>query len=73
MPNSFSKLRRASKSGQTDREAKMAFSEKLADRIRQTLGEEPGVIEKKMFGGLAFMVNGNMSCGVVGEDLMVRV
>ncbi|MEK7833638.1 MAG: TfoX/Sxy family protein, partial [Acidobacteriota bacterium] len=51
----------------------MAFSEKLADRIRKQLESENGVVEKKMFGGLAFMVNGNMSCGVVGEDLMVRV
>lgn len=51
----------------------MAFSEKLAERIRQQLNKETGVVEKKMFGGLAFMVNGNMSCGVVGEDLMVRV
>lgn len=51
----------------------MAFSEKLAERIRQQLNDEPGVVEKKMFGGLAFLVNGNMSCGVVGEDLMVRV
>lgn len=51
----------------------MAFSEKLAERIRQQLNDETGIVEKKMFGGLAFMVNGNMSCGVVGEDLMVRV
>ncbi|MBP6822228.1 MAG: TfoX/Sxy family protein [Acidobacteria bacterium] len=51
----------------------MAFSEKLADRIRKQLESETGIVEKKMFGGLAFMVNGNMSCGVVGDDLMVRV
>ena len=51
----------------------MAFSEKLADRIRKQLASETGLVEKKMFGGLAFMVNGNMSCGVVGDDLMVRV
>ncbi len=51
----------------------MAFSEKLADRIRKQLASETGIVEKKMFGGLAFMVNGNMSCGVAGDDLMVRV
>jgi len=51
----------------------MAYSEKLAERIRQQLHDETGVVDKKMFGGLAFLVNGNMSCGVVGEELMVRV
>ena len=51
----------------------MAYSEKLAERIRQQMNGESGIVEKKMFGGLAFLVNGNMSCGVVGEDLMVRV
>lgn len=51
----------------------MAFSEKLADRIRKQLASETGIVEKKMFGGLAFMVSGNMSCGVAGDDLMVRV
>ena len=51
----------------------MAYSETLAERIRQQLNGESGIVEKKMFGGLAFLVNGNMSCGVVGEELMVRV
>lgn len=51
----------------------MAYSESLAERIRQQLNGESGIVEKKMFGGLAFLVNGNMSCGVVGEELMVRV
>lgn len=51
----------------------MAYSEKLADRIRQQLSNRTDVVERKMFGGLAFMVKGHMCCGVVGDELMVRV
>lgn len=51
----------------------MAFDEKLAARIRTALAGESGVVEKKMFGGLAFLFGGHMACGIVGEDLMVRV
>ena len=51
----------------------MAYDEKLADRIRAVLKRRRGVSEKKMFGGLAFMVKGHMVCGVIGDDLMVRV
>ena len=51
----------------------MAYDEKLADRVREVLKRRRGIEEKKMFGGLAFLVNGNMACGIVGEDLMVRV
>lgn len=51
----------------------MAYDEKLAARVREALKRRRGVTEKKMFGGLAFMVNGHMACGVLGEDLMVRV
>ncbi len=51
----------------------MAYDELLADRIRSHLEGEPGVTERKMFGGLAFMVNGNMACGPVKRTLMVRV
>lgn len=49
----------------------MAYSEKLADRIREVIGVP--FDERKMFGGLAFMVEGKMSVGIVGDDLMVRV
>ena len=42
----------------------MAFDTKLADRIRQQLGKRNGLTEKKMFGGIAFMLGGNMACGV---------
>ncbi|HTY42387.1 MAG TPA: TfoX/Sxy family protein [Thermoanaerobaculia bacterium] len=51
----------------------MAFDEKLAARIRSVLEDRKDVVEKRMFGGVAFMVRGHMSCGVVGSSLMVRV
>ena len=51
----------------------MAFSEKLADRIRKTLGWRKGITEKKMFGGLSFLLNGKMCCGVLKDILVVRV
>jgi TfoX/Sxy family transcriptional regulator of competence genes len=51
----------------------MAYSEKLADRIRAALDGRDDVVEKRMFGGVAFMVAGSMACGIVGNDLMARV
>ncbi len=51
----------------------MAYDEALADRIRHVFAGEPNVTERKMFGGIAFMVAGNMACGVIKDDLMVRV
>jgi TfoX/Sxy family transcriptional regulator of competence genes len=51
----------------------MAYDEELAGRIRQALGERADFDEKKMFGGVAFMVNTHMACGVIKSDLMVRV
>lgn len=51
----------------------MAYDEGLAERIRHYLGEEPGVTEKRMFGGIAFLYQGNMAVGVTGDELMVRV
>ncbi len=51
----------------------MAYDERLAGRIRDVLANRGDVVEKKMFGGLAFMVKGNMCCGVVGDELMARV
>ena len=50
----------------------MAYDEMLADRVRSSLSEY-GVVEKKMFGGLAFMHHGNMACGVIEQDLVVRL
>ena len=51
----------------------MVYDEGLSQRIRELLTDAPAVEEKKMFGGLAFMVNGNMAVGVTGSELMVRV
>ena len=51
----------------------MAYDEDLADRIREQLGPTKNVAEIKMFGGLCFTVNGNMACGVMKKDLLVRV
>jgi TfoX/Sxy family transcriptional regulator of competence genes len=51
----------------------MAYDEGLAQRIRECLDELPNVVEKKMFGGLAFMIDGNMSVGVIKSELMLRV
>ncbi|HYG96200.1 MAG TPA: TfoX/Sxy family protein [Solirubrobacterales bacterium] len=51
----------------------MAFDEALADRIRDVLASRSELSERKMFGGIAFMLAGNMAVGVIGEDLMVRL
>ena len=51
----------------------MAYDENLAERIRAELGPMPGLVEKKMFGGVCVLVQGNMACGVHGDDLIVRV
>src|SRR5215211_1105574 len=51
----------------------MAYDEALADRIRDALAGRDVVTERKMFGGLAFMVGGNMCCGVIGSEAMLRL
>ncbi|HEX2712633.1 MAG TPA: TfoX/Sxy family protein, partial [Candidatus Acidoferrales bacterium] len=51
----------------------MAFDETLADRVRRQLGKRRGLVEKRMFGGLAFLLNGNLCCGVHGRELIVRI
>jgi TfoX/Sxy family transcriptional regulator of competence genes len=51
----------------------MAYDGGLAQRIRELLGDMPGVEAKKMFGGVGFMLNGNMACGVNRDDLIIRV
>ena len=51
----------------------MAYSEVLADRIRETLGDRAELSERKMFGGIAFMLGGHVACGVIGEELLVRL
>lgn len=51
----------------------MTYDEGLAERIRDLLSERRDIAEKKMFGGLSFLLNGNLCCGVIGEELIVRV
>ena len=51
----------------------MAYDEELAGRVRRALAGREDLSEKKMFGGIAFMLRGNMGCGIVRDDLMVRV
>jgi len=51
----------------------MAYNEKLAQRIRENLVSLKRLEEKKMMGGLCFMLKGKMCCGIVKDDLMVRV
>lgn len=51
----------------------MAYDLTLAERVRRALARRRSVSEKKMFGGLAFMIGGHMCCGVLGDRLVVRV
>jgi TfoX/Sxy family transcriptional regulator of competence genes len=51
----------------------LAYDEKAASRIRMALKRRKGVSEKKMFGGLSFLLDGNMCCGVIGNDLVLRL
>jgi TfoX/Sxy family transcriptional regulator of competence genes len=51
----------------------VAFDEALADRVREALAARAEVSERRMFGGIAFMVGDHMAVGIVGDDLMVRL
>jgi TfoX/Sxy family transcriptional regulator of competence genes len=51
----------------------MPYNQELADRIRLELSALPSLVEKKMFGGVGFLLNGNMACGVHDQELIVRV
>ncbi|MGB5539260.1 MAG: TfoX/Sxy family protein [Gammaproteobacteria bacterium] len=51
----------------------MAYDEDVAQRLRDVFKRRTDVVEKKMFGGIAFMVSGHMCCGVLGKELMARV
>src|SRR5262245_52990720 len=55
------------------REHGMAFDETLAARVRKALTRRKGITERKMFGGLAFLLNGNMCCGVLNDLLVLRL
>ena len=50
----------------------MAYDERLAERVRAVLSDQPDVQELKMFGGLAFLLDGKMCVGVMGDELLVR-
>lgn len=51
----------------------MAYDEGLAQRVREVLDVRDDISEKEMFGGLSFLLNGNMAVGVIGDELIVRV
>ncbi len=51
----------------------MAYDEILAVRLRAVMRKQEGLEEKKMFGGVGFLINGNLACGVNKNDLIVRV
>ena len=51
----------------------MAFDIGLAERVRDRMAELPGVTDKRMFGGLSFLTEGNLTVAVSGDDLLVRV
>ncbi len=51
----------------------MAYNEALGQRMRKMMKGERGVVEKSMFGGIGFVVNGNLACGVNKQDLIVRL
>jgi TfoX/Sxy family transcriptional regulator of competence genes len=51
----------------------VAYDQVLAARVRSVLSGRDGLAEKRMFGGLAFLLNGNMSCGVHGDELILRL
>ena len=51
----------------------MAFDSELADRIRNQLGRRTDLTEVKQFGGIGFLIKGNLCCGVLGKDMILRV
>jgi TfoX/Sxy family transcriptional regulator of competence genes len=51
----------------------MAYSEKLANRIRERFSELKNIVEKEMMGGLTFMYNGKMCVGIIKDELMCRI
>jgi len=51
----------------------MAYNKKLEQRVWALLKQTPGIDSKKMFGGIGFLLNGNMACGLLNDDLIIRV
>ncbi len=50
----------------------MAYDEGLAQRIREALTDQPNLVERKMFGGIGFMLRDNMCCGVMNDEMIAR-
>jgi TfoX/Sxy family transcriptional regulator of competence genes len=51
----------------------MPYDEELAERVRDAISMRDAISEREMFGGITFMLAGNMACGVIGDELIVRV
>ena len=51
----------------------MAYDENLALRVRKLIGPTMGSSEREQFGGVAFLLRGNVACGIIGNELLVRV
>ena len=51
----------------------MAYNEDVAGRLRKVLERRKGISERKMFGGLTFLMNGNMCCGVIDKNVVLRL
>jgi hypothetical protein len=51
----------------------MAYDEGLEYRVMELLEDKPGIVRKKMFGGVCFLIHGNMACGIINDHLIVRV
>ncbi len=51
----------------------MAYNEDVAARLRDALARRKGISERKMFGGLTFLMNGNMCCGVIDKNVVLRL
>ena len=51
----------------------MAYDERLAERVRKALARRKGLTERKMFGGIGFMLRGNLCCGVMKDELILRL
>jgi TfoX/Sxy family transcriptional regulator of competence genes len=51
----------------------MAYNEKLSQKVQDLLLQIPGIEGKKMFGGIGFLLHGNMACGILNDDLIIRV
>ena len=51
----------------------MVYDEALAGRVRAVVGQREDVVARRMFGGLAFLVNGHMACGIQGDRLVLRL